>query len=227
MVRLMVVGEGPHELGDPDTWETDGRASEAAMPTLVHRILCEPAEVCYHKVKLSARGSRTERRRAKHIHGRGTKASGRVKTWIDRALRADCHGVIILWDRDGDTRSDRLAQMKVGRDEMANDTDTEYPACAVGVAVESFDAWMIADGNALGRAEGNGAISHPTPENLSAAEAKERAQEIFGDEDGLRRCYATVAEHVNMKTLANCCPAGFAPFKQEIEQRIQPLVQEN
>lgn len=228
MVRLMVVGEGPHELGDPETWESDGEAGGAALPVLVHRVLREPAEVCYHKKKLSAKGSRNEQKRAKHRHGRGTKASGRVKIWIDRALRAGCHGVIILWDHDGDDVTDRLGQMRIGRDEMANDSFAAYPACAVGVAVKSFDAWMIADGAAVGQAEGDSANSHPSPESLGSAHAtKTRAMDIFGDEEGLRVRYACVAEHTDLDTLAACCPEGFAPFKQEIEQRIRPLLQEN
>ena len=108
-------------------------------------------------------------------------------------------------------------------------THTTYPQCAVGAAVETFDAWMIVDGRAIGRAGGDGSNSHPEPENLDGKpdrpdHPKTWALRILGGEDaGLSRKYACVARELSLEQLERGCPRGFCPFARELEERVKPL----
>ncbi len=97
------------------------------------------------------------------------------------------------------------------------------------MAVEAFDAWMIADGNAVSAAGGDGSRSHPDPEKLSGKEGtgshpKDRAAEIFGGHAKLTEAYMAVADNVDLEVLAKACPRGFEPFAEDVREKIRPAV---
>jgi hypothetical protein len=41
---------------------------------------------------------------------------------------------------------------------------------------------------------------------------------------GLGEKYAVVASHIDQARLEKACPKGFAPFAEEVRQRIAPVV---
>jgi len=128
--------------------------------------------------------------------------------------------VVVVVDRDGPRNAERLAEMRQGRHLYG---DSRFP-CALGVAVEAFDAWMIADAQGIAAAGGEAAKANARPEDIR--HPKEVADAIFGTRGGtgLGPKYAIVAQNADLANLAQTCPKGFAPFAEEVRQRIAPVV---
>lgn len=155
--NVLVLGDGPHELGhdwehllEPD--------SLPALPGLIHRLLGSPPGAMYDCRLL---------RRVQHTRGKGPTATKKVIAAVTIARQTGFDAVAILVDRDRARTTDKLRPLLAGRDKAET---AGGPPCAVGVAVETFDAWMIVDTNAVARAGGNQAQCHPDPESLSGRE---------------------------------------------------------
>jgi len=190
-----------------------------ALPRLVHRLLDEP-EGAEYKVGLF--------RQVAHNRGKGKAPEKKAKAAVLLAKQGGYHAVVIVRDRDRKRTADRLDPIKQKRESVLGSC---LPACAIGLAVETFDAWMIADGKAVGAAGGDAARSHPSPESLDQEEGtgghpKDRAIELFGSSRALTAAYADIAAHVDLDLLEKLCPKGFAPFAEEVRERIGPVVKE-
>ena len=214
-VRIVVFGEGKHELG--------GQLDRAlcsdvlpALPAFVHRVLGCPTDVEYICKRFAS---------VPPVHGRGNKFRRKVHHVILQAKLMGCHGAIVVIDRDRKPDSQRLVPLKQGRDSLA---DGPFPPCAVGTAVEAFDAWMIVDGKAIGLADGDSARSHGAPEKLAGKEGtgehpKDVAVSILGGA-GLGAKYAIIALHTDLELLARCCPKGFRPFAADVKAHVAPVL---
>jgi len=212
---VLVFGEGKHELGDelgvPLTAE-----QLPALPRLIHRLLGEPENVYYTCEPLKTLPA---------AHGSGRKFAKKTAAAVRRAQDNGFTAVVVLIDRDRQPDRDRLGALTEGRSHVEG---VQYPPCAVGTAVEALDAWMIADGTAVGAAGGDSANCHPAPEGLDGKEGtgnhpKDRAAELFG-RGGLGEKYALVAEAVDLELLEKQCPKGFKPFADDVRERIGPVV---
>lgn len=226
--KVLVLCEGRHELGKKTTWGQPATAPELpALPTLVHRLADEPSGVSYIMGKFDDEA---------RIHGRGlplSKDDYATSRYFLNAfgaiVRARSDGfaaLVILIDRDRRKASVTILPLQSGRDSGVAYTGAP---CAVGQAVEAFDAWMIADGRAAKAAGGDASRTHPAPETLDGKEGegrhpKEWAAQVFGSGLGLGEKYATVARSVDIGLLKRCCPKGFAPFADEVRQRIAPVL---
>jgi hypothetical protein len=229
--RVLVLADGPHELGSPRDWGRSlDQAALPALPVLVHRMAGEPSGVRYVCGKFGDEA---------RIHGRSLpqtvadyasskcrkNATGAVvKAWEDGFA-----AVVVVIDRDRKSPTCTILPIKAGRDAAVQIIGLP---CAVGCAIEAFDAWMIADGKAIGAAGGDASISHPEPEKLKEKEGtgqhpKYRAMRIFGGGQGLGAKYAQVASAVDIDLLKTACPDGFAPFAKEVEERLLPVVGSN
>ncbi|MFB3894435.1 MAG: DUF4276 family protein [Phycisphaerae bacterium] len=214
---VVVYGDGKHELGG-QLGKALARDELPALPMLVDRLLDAPPSVRYVAFPFA---------QVPHARGKEHKLAKKVKRAILLAKAQKHAGAVILVDRDRLPDSERIKPLQEGRSALEH--DLACPPCAVGMAVEAFDAWMIADGGALGKAGGNAARSHPSPETMDGVEGtgrhpKDRAAEVFGGGQGLGDKYAQVASHVDLGLLAKCCPKGFAPFAEEVTKRILPAV---
>jgi hypothetical protein len=216
--KVLVLGDGPNELGDiRDVTLPSGGLPP--LPRLLHRVLGESPSLSFEVSLFGPVG---------HIHGKGPKYAKKVKLSIIRARQKNFDGLVILIDRDRRPDSETLCALERGRDEMMVAT---YPSCAVGVAVETFDAWMIVDGRAIAQAGGTAARAHGDPEKLDGKEGsgrhpKDLAGEILGGEKGLGARYATVAQHVRLDLLKERCPKGFGRFAEDIQKHILPVVKD-
>jgi hypothetical protein len=221
MTTIVVYGEGPHEMGPEGIFEPG--ADLPALPRLVHRLLNEPADVRYVCIPFrKAAHTRPETKPGSRLGRTGKKVFNAMR----QAHRQGRSGLVVVMDRDDEPDAERIEQLRAGRDAA----EASYPvACAVGTAVETFDAWMIVDGAAIGQAGGDGARSHPGAERLTGRDgkhhrAKARAIEILGEEDGLRSKYAIVAGCINLDQLKKCCPLGFKPFAEEVTRRLAAAI---
>jgi hypothetical protein len=212
-------------MGPPDTWgrEWSGSDDLPALPRLIHRILESPRNVSFlAKEQWNSKQTGQERKRYRHIHTRGNRTKKRTMIFIDRAYREDCQAVVILIDRDSEKKGGEfLDQMQQGRNEMQKDEN--YPPCAVGVAVEEFDAWFICHPDSVEAAGGDPQKCSSNPESIS--DAKNQADNVYGTRRGMRLSekYKTAAGAIDLGFLAERCPDGFAVFRKDVETRIVPL----
>jgi hypothetical protein len=213
-ICILVLGDGPNEIGT----EHDDPLPPArlpALPRLVHRLIGEPAHACY-RMRFFVR--------TPPGHGQGDTFEKKTRAAIALARELHCAGIVILRDRDRARTTEKLLPLQRGRDGAA--LDGTNPPCAVGLAIEAFDAWMIADGKAIAEATGRKTgRSHPNPESLGGEEnsgdhPKDWARNLFGGLDAFAEAYPKVADSVRMGFLEKACPLGFAPFAEEVRQRI-------
>ena len=215
-LRVLLVGEGrSHELGG---YRDEFARADALPPlaALVKRLLPDHAVVRFFCRLGSQVGNVHQGKMASRW---GKKVFTAI--WYARHGRAEpLDAVVLVADRDGPRNAARLREMQEGRDSYG---PSALP-CALGVPVEMFDAWMIADTEAIEAAVGDAARAQPCPEAL--ADPKAAADAIFETRRGagLGPKYAIVAREVDLDALAKTCPQGFAPFAQEVRERIGPVV---
>ncbi len=95
---------------------------------------------------------------------------------------------------------------------------TSFPR-AVGIAVQSFDAWFIADHSALSTVLRAKVDMQPAPETVS--DPKKRCQmlnETANSGQPLRAVYSMISAIMNFEILRQRCPIGFAVFAQRVER---------
>ncbi|HUU23082.1 MAG TPA: DUF4276 family protein, partial [Phycisphaerae bacterium] len=188
------------------------------LPRLVHRLLGSPDSIRYDCRPL---------RSVMHVHGKARNDFARKVKGAMRTAKLQGHkGVVVVIDRDREPDRKRIGALREGRDSMQ--ADVPVP-CAVGTAVETFDAWMIADPAAIRAAGGDASMSRPDPEKLDGRAETDRhpkvlATKAFGGRRELPQKYAEVAASVDIDLLRRCCPQGFAPFAAEVEERLLPVV---
>jgi hypothetical protein len=217
----LILAEGAAELGHGRKTERFGHdwkileyctAGLPGLPMLVHRLLNKPPAMKYAGASFIA---------VKHIHGPGRTNAKKTIAAVLRARRAGFSGAVILIDRHGYRDTARIGALRSGRDLL--EPQDSLP-CAVGCAVEAFDAWMVVDRQAVVEADGLPEHCSDHPESL--ANPKRVADRVFGTSGGagLGPKYARVAACADLDLLKRACPQGFAPFAEEVERRIAPLV---
>lgn len=210
MTRMVVYGEGTHEIG---TLEEDGRQGVfraaddmPALPRLIHRIMGQQDGVSYH-----CRPFKT----VKHTHGKGNRWGRKVIAAMTRAHTNGFDCAVVLIDRDGCGDSERAIPMRHARDKFES---LSVPT-AVGTAIETFDAWMIADHAAIQRCGGSPKGVSGCPEHLK--DAKQVARQAMGD--CLADCYREVAKTIDLDKLAKTCPQGFGAFRADIRAHLKDV----
>lgn len=143
-------------------------------------------------------------------------------------------GIIVVIDRDGPKGDQRLANLQQGRT-RAREQDVEHGKqslpCALGVAQEMVESWLLGDPGAWQRAFGQGAPAPPADPELntgvrgSSRYAKavfERLLEQAGEPANLRG-YTRLAKHIQTEALESKCPRSFKPFADELRNELGPL----
>jgi len=88
---------------------------------------------------------------------------------------------------------------------------------AMGLAIRSFDAWMLADETALREALGRTVLRQKDPETLEHPKSICQALlDAAGSELGLSAMYALVAIACRHNVLERRCPRGFRPFADRV-----------
>src|SRR5438105_859781 len=177
-MRVLIVSEGKHELG-------------GALKTLVVRLSGKAMEC--NVMKISDPALRVH-------HGKGP---GFFKKAVRCMLHAQSNGyeaVIVVVDEDGER--DRRRQF--------NDAQEHQLATiprALGIAIRTFDAWMLADEQALAKALGAPVQRQPAPEQIR--DPKQVCIDLWMAHDlgeGLTEMYAVVAQHAHIETIEDRCP---------------------
>lgn len=192
-MKILVVSEGRNEL-------------QGALVALVRRSLGRPdVEFETDEVK----------RQVGRIHGSGDRFARKVLMWVREAERRGFDALVLVVDRDGDP--ERQKQFAVAQD----DTRLSLPR-ALGIAVETFDAWALADEVALSSVLSQSIQRQPDPESLR--DAKTTCDDLIAKSDcglGRSEVYARVASVVDLSVLAVRCPKGFGVFADRLQRLLQ------
>ena len=188
-MRVLIVAEGVHER-------------EGALPTLVKRI----------NAKLVCECDNANTSRLRSLHRKGGGFEKRALRWLIRAEKKGYDAVVFLIDRD--RNPDRVKQIDKAQEDKSQ---SELPR-ALGVAIESFDAWMLADETALSQALRMTVSKQKDPETLRNPKAIcENLRDEADTQQALRAMYDAVAAYVNLEVLKKRCPRGFEPFAKRVE----------
>jgi hypothetical protein len=137
-MKVLLVGEGAHERS-------------GALEAFVCRLAKPPIECD------SAPVSRDDI----HTHrGKGQGFFKRAVRWLWEGPRRGYDAVVLVIDEDG--HPERIDEVDCAQDETSI---TNIPR-ALGVAVRTFDAWMLADERALSTALPQNVPRQPTPESI-------------------------------------------------------------
>jgi len=187
-VKVLIVAEGEHE-------------SSGALQTLIERLTEESHTYTVRRLKERGIGA---------LHGRGRGFYKRAVRWLLEAQKHHFAAIVLLVDEDGYTN--RVSEVNAAQDEPKG-----VPRRALGVAIRSFDAWMLADESALQSVLGLPIQRQADPE--SQRRPKEQCESLLAQANHpmpQREMYANISGCVDLSALEARCPRGFAPFAQRV-----------
>jgi Domain of unknown function (DUF4276) len=233
-VRVRILSEGALDHGDTlDSKRAGERAArraiegepdrKGAVTILVRRLLEE-------KLGREVKEWEMESKPLPRVNRRSPTLSGyehKVRDAIIDARISGCTAVVVVVDRDGTRPGMRLTALADGRAHAERDGEALAGKTAIGVAVETVEAWLLADEAALNAAldPDPPAVTTPSPEQLDGPARTETHPKTCLRQllDRSRRevswPYDEIAERVRLDLLAARCPEGFAPFADEVKAR--------
>lgn len=197
---------------------SDGKANLAVVPPLVRAICGRPRNMYPRENPIRFL------QRSESGSGWTQKAAAARKL----ANHSDADGAVFVIDTEGDLQ--RREQLAAGRD-----LGPEEVPMVVGAAHPCIEAWLLVDATAIQR----GLALDDVPQTPEEPESLPRSKRTAGQEakrvlkecvkqrkplsaDAMGRIAAALNEH-SLPLLRRRCPLGFAPFADEVEERIRPL----
>ena len=213
-VVVEVCGEGKTDIGHS---AAAGPPTAGVVPILMHRLCGKP------------KGMLVKSRRLMHLEGRTL----RKKVWLAKHQAWVNGSQAAVFVIDSEANPTALPKIKGELEDGRNDGLPQFPM-VVGAAQPSIETWLLTDASAIRR--GLDLPETPAvpdkPEELPAPNqdrkrnpkteltriAGSRKKELSADEKD------RIAGAMNDMGLPRArCPLGFAPFADEVEDRIRPL----
>ena len=222
-MKIRVVGEGPDEAGQVDDVDAPN-----PLAILVLRLLDNPPGwTVDRKYFIPSPGRHTH----PDVLNKGHVWVRKVQRLILDAGEERFDAIFVVVDHDRDRR--RAAAIRKGIDDLMDETAAAY-ACenVVGFAIETFDAWMLADRQALEKALKVDVGELTNPENLNGKPGtdrhpKRRMKDLIARShasmDHPWRLYPILAEALDLGTLEKLCPKGFGVFAKDVRRVGQAL----
>lgn len=207
-VILEIFGEGKTDIGsatDSPQLPTDG-----VLPILVHTLCGKPQTM------------RVKRKAYYHLQGKNLSQKVRFAK-LQAYNNAGTQGVVFVMDTEGNLK--KRLELTKARDHKSLD----FPM-AVGVAHPCIEAWLLADGPAIQRALQlakppdlpQNPEDLPSPNSDSQNNPKAVLQSCTGVKKALQK--SRIAKELKDVTqIRERCPQGFAPFADEVGERLKPL----
>ena len=204
-MRVLIVSEGRSEhLSATSTHVRADEEIAGALKTLVCRLGQQSDQWQIDEDRVSSQSVRVH-------HGKGKGYEKRCIRWMLEAEKRGYDAIVLLVDRDG-------VETRMTEVNAAQDSSLAAIRRALGVAIESFDAWMLADHVALSKVLGTVVQRQPDPERI--ADPKEAFRRLFqnAQRDGsISEHYAEIGAVADLSELTNRCPSGFAPFAERVK----------
>jgi hypothetical protein len=211
-VTLELFGEGKTDIGKAEGVPV--RPTSGVSPRLLHVLCGKPGNML------------VKRRAVPFLRGKGWEQ--KVKFAKRQAVYNKSAGVVFVMDTEGEQR-ERMEDLTKGR-------DAEFPEfpMAVGAPHPCIEVWLLADPAAI--MKGMRLSQSPeVPDDLESLPApckdrKRNPKTILANCCGGKRSDLTTTEKDQiaaeirvLQRLRDKCPTSFAPFADEVEQRIGPL----
>lgn len=207
-MRVLVISEGKHELNH----KTRDSEVSGALVQLVERILNHPKAIENLSIVWQDTGSFGDITSQDHGTG-GANYKRKAMSWIRRAENQKYDAIVIVVDQDN------APGRREGLDAAQEDGRLSLPR-AIGLAVKSFDAWMLADEKAISIALGRTVQTQKLPEGHKSP--KEQMETIIANCDGMSDVYSRIAKEARIDTLCTRCPRGFRPFHDRVAKLVAP-----
>jgi hypothetical protein len=189
-MRVLVVSEGRHEQA-------------GALENLLRRLGGDRATFAFDKVSSSSIHA---------FHGKGGGYFKRAVRWLMEAEKRGVDALVLLIDQDG--QSDRTEQIR-----NAQDSSLSQLPRAMGVAIRTFDAWMLADETALADVLECSVDRQVEPETMR--DPKQGCASLLANSEKQMtqsELYARIAHRLDIAILVSRCPSGFRPFAERISR---------
>lgn len=217
-MRVLFVGEGPHDIGRHDHFAPEETAAQGVVQVLSRK-------VCPHIAEDSPSLRWAEIAR---FNPAAKKKGFEAKVPAARLLaerKYDCTAVVLVTDRDGDR----------ARQEALRSAAEPHDNTVAGIAVESIEAWTLGALEAIAaeldldvnrvRAEYPSTHVESLYEQSGKPELRskgllQRIAELARTSDGaeLRR---RIAERTDVDALARRCPNGFGLFAEALRRKLR------
>lgn len=211
-MKILIVSEGGRDIGH-------GYAAEGAVVVLARRVIEARLGRELHE-------SEVDRGTLPRINSLSGAASGyerKVKLAIVEAQARGCSAVAIVVDRDGRKNKARIEQLCAGRELAASESIPLADKTVVAVAIETVEAWLIADIKAINDAcrPQDPADECPNPEGIwgpkgTSKHPKDLFLSLIDTPQGR---YEAVARRIRLDVLEKRCPDGFGRFAEELRRR--------
>ena len=192
-MRVLIVSEGAHELGKAEHERPLGILVERLRG---HHVSCDSITVRHPGLV--------------RVHGKGEGMFKKAVACLRYAERQGYEAVVLVIDQDDDVS--RRKQLERAQEDAHFEVRR-----AMGVAIRTFDAWMVADEKALSEALNAVVQTQPNPEEMADAKAICRGFcDEHGYESGLTGLYAAMAEKARLEVLEERCGDGFGVFARRV-----------
>ena len=228
-MRIFLLSEGVTDLGRIDPQGLF--RTESTLPQLLRKLIRDSAadkEIEFFSKRGPRLFPKKDRRIGRSQHG----FANRLVSILGLKEGREADAIVMVVDRDGVRNKDRIVELNKGRETLRQ---AKKP-CAVGVAIEMIEAWLLADEIALRTALEEPTIQRqPDPEGLDSRDEqsdnnpKGRLERLMKKAIGreIPRSefpdrYADIAQAVDIQVLENRCSKGFQPFAMQIRELVAP-----
>lgn len=195
-MRILIVAEGRHELA-------------GALLALVQRFTTK---------EIHCDLDRVSRNDIHAHHGKGGGYFKKALRWIREAEKRGYDALILLIDEDN--RPERTREIGEAQNHIAV---TALPR-ALGVAIRTFDAWMLGDEQALSRVLDYRIARQSDPETIRDPKSICRNLLVKSNEAIPQAAlYEALMRTADIGILKNRCARGFGPFAGRIEQLLADI----
>ncbi|HVA48284.1 MAG TPA: DUF4276 family protein [Pirellulales bacterium] len=172
------------------------------METLVRRL---------SSLKLEVDHDRVSRGDIHAHHGKGQGFFKRALRWMLEARKRGYEALVLVVDEDG--QAERVKEMTA-----AQESSLIAFRRALGIAVRTFDAWMLADEKALSSILGGEIERQPSPEGIhNPKQVCMKLRDECKADLAQSEMYAKLAEAIELPILEQRCARGFAPFAHRVK----------
>ncbi len=203
-MKVLIVSEGRSE--HLSAASTHSRAEEEVAGGL-RRLVCRINE---HSTGWEITEDKLSSQNVRAHHGKGKGYEKRCVRWMLEAEKRGFDAIVLLMDRD-------RIDARIPEVDAAQASTLASIQRALGVAVESFEAWMLADQVALSKVFGSTVQRLSEPESTANPKAAfRRLFQATQREGSISEHYAEICSVVDLVELKNRCPRGFAPFAERV-----------
>ncbi len=219
-MKVLFVGEGRHDIGDPSSNQYQPRPAGGTIPALVRHIWKTMAQesVALAWSEIWRFNPQAKRR------GYPSKVAAAV---LLSSRRLGCLATVVVTDRDGnDTRDAEL-------EKAIHSVNDLFPSHLIvwGLAVESIEAWTLGAPEAIAEELGvaGDVVRQQYPRGVEIEAMSERSGKLDHRPKALLERIAqlrhrsdctefreAVADKTDIVALAQACPKGFKPFVEKL-----------